>query len=117
MYNQRKIYLSSVLDKLCSGGAIAHINIENNFPNTDMAWDMLNKIAEAGVIYFAFNNKIKVCDKHHAFVGTDICPNCGGPVFDEITRVVGFLTPTRSYSKDRKHEYSERRWYDLSDFG
>lgn len=114
---KEKIYLSSVLDKLCSGGAIAHINIENNFPNTDMAWDMLNKIAEAGVIYFAFNNKIKVCDKHHAFVGTDICPNCGGPVFDEITRVVGFLTPTRSYSKDRKHEYSERRWYDLSDFG
>lgn len=114
---KEKIYLSSILDKLCSGGAIAHINIENNFTNTDMAWGMLNKIAEAGVIYFAFNSKIKVCDKHHAFVGTDTCPTCGGAVFDEITRVVGFLTPTRSYSKDRKHEYSERRWHELSDFG
>ena len=55
---QEKLRLSSILDTKCSGGAIAHINLEHNFPNTDMAWDMLNKIAESGVIYFAFNTRI-----------------------------------------------------------
>lgn len=42
---QEKLRLSSILDTKCSGGAIAHINLEHNFPNADMAWDMLNKIA------------------------------------------------------------------------
>ena len=65
-----------------SGGSIAHINIENNFPDKDSAWDMLNYIAKNGVMYFAFNSKINECKNHHGFVGTNICPECGEPVFD-----------------------------------
>ena len=74
---QEKLKLSSILDIKCSGGSIAHINLETNFPNTDMAWDVLNQIAAAGVIYFAFNTRINECDNHHGFVGTDVCPVCG----------------------------------------
>lgn len=107
-----KLKLSSILDKKCGGGAIAHINISNNFPNTDAAWDMLNKIAQAGVIYFAFNTKINECKNHHGFVGTDICPNCGEPVFDTYQRIVGFLVPSRNYSKDRYKEFTARQWYE-----
>ena len=66
-----------VLEAIVNIGAIAHINLESNFPNTDVAWDVLNKIAQAGVIYFAFNTRINECDNHHGFVGTDICPECG----------------------------------------
>ena len=54
-----KIRTSAILDNKCSGGAIAHINIDNNFPNTEMAWEMLNYIASKGVIYFCYNTKIK----------------------------------------------------------
>lgn len=108
---QEKLRLSSVLDKMCSGGAIAHINIENNFPNTDVAWDMLNKIAKSGVIYFAFNTRINSCKNHHGFVGTDICPHCGEPVYDTYQRIVGFLVPTKAYSKERFKEFSARQWY------
>ena len=79
---QEKLRLSSILDTKCSGGAIAHINLEQNFPNTDMAWDMLNMIAASGVIYFAFNTRINECDNHHGFVGTDICPECGHGIMD-----------------------------------
>ena len=111
---QEKIRLSSVLDKMCSGGAIAHINIESNFPNNDVAWDMLNKIASSGVIYFAFNTKINVCKNHHAFVGTNVCPVCGEDIYDQYTRIVGFLTPTKSYSKDRRREFDARNWYDYA---
>ena len=112
---KEKLRLSSILDEKCSGGSIAHINLESNFPNTDMAWDMLNKIAQAGVIYFAFNTRINECENHHGFVGTDICPTCGGPVYDTYARIVGYLVPTRSFSKDRKREFSARQWYEYAE--
>lgn len=110
-----KLRLSSILDEKCSGGAIAHINLESNFPNTDMAWDMLNKIAESGVIYFAFNTRINECEDHHGFVGTDVCPTCGKPVFDTYQRIVGYLVPTRAYSKDRFKEFNTRKWYEYAE--
>jgi ribonucleoside-triphosphate reductase len=84
-----KLKLSSILDKECSGGQILHCNLESPFPNTDVAWDMLNKIAISDVIYFAFNAVINECKDHHAFIGTDYCPICGKPVMDTWTRVVG----------------------------
>lgn len=111
---KEKLRLSSILDIKCSGGAIAHINIESNFPSKDAAWEMLNKIAREGVIYFAFNSKINECKNHHGFVGTNRCPVCGEPVFDTYQRVVGYLTPSRSYSKDRFREFNARRWYDYA---
>ncbi len=115
-----KLRLSSILDNRCGGGAIAHINIESNFPNNETAWEMLNKIARSGVIYsgviyFAFNTKINTCKNHHGFVGTDICPNCGEPVSDTYQRIVGFLVPSKAYSKDRFKEFSARQWYNYAE--
>ena len=109
-----KIKTAAILDNKCSGGAIAHINIDNNFPNTDMAWDMLNYIASQGVIYFCYNTKINVCKNHHGFVDSDICPECGERACDTYQRVVGFLTPSKSYSKERFKEFSARQWYDTA---
>lgn len=111
---QEKLKLSSILDAKCSGGSITHINLEANFPNTDAAWDVLNKIALSDVIYFAFNTRINECINHHGFVGTDICPVCGEGVFDTYQRIVGYLVPTRSYSADRKKEFNTRQWYEYA---
>ncbi|MCQ2052384.1 MAG: anaerobic ribonucleoside-triphosphate reductase [archaeon] len=110
-----KLRLSSILDKMCGGGAIAHINIENNFPNKEVAWEMLNKIAKSGVIYFAFNTRINTCEEHHGFVGTDLCPTCGKPVIDTYQRIVGFLVPSKTYSKDRFREFNARKWYSYAE--
>lgn len=112
---QEKLRLSSILDTKCSGGSIAHINLESNFPNTDVAWKMLNHIAKSGVIYFAFNTRINECKNHHGFVGTNNCPECGEPVFDTYQRIVGYLVPTRSYSKDRFKEFNTRQWYEYAE--
>ena len=97
------------------GGSIAHINLESNFPNTDVAWDMLNRIAKSGVIYFAFNTRINECKNHHGFVGTNTCPACGEPVFDTYQRIIGYLVPTRSYSSDRRKEFNTRQWYEYAE--
>ena len=112
---QEKLRLSSILDIKCSGGSISHINLESNFPNKDMAWEMLNKIALSGVIYFAFNTRINECENHHGFVGTNVCPICGKPVFDTYQRIVGYLVPTRSYSKERFKEFNTRKWYEYAE--
>lgn len=112
---QEKLLLSSILDTKCSGGSIAHINLESNFPNTDTAWEMLNTIAKAGVIYFAFNTRINECKNHHGFVESNICPTCGEPVFDTYQRIVGYLVPTRSYSSDRFKEFNTRKWYEYAE--
>lgn len=112
---KEKLRLSSILDIKCSGGSISHINLEANFPNKDAAWDMLNKIALENVIYFAFNTRINECENHHGFIGTDICPVCGKPVLDTYQRIVGYLVPTRAYSKDRFKEFTTRQWYEYAE--
>ncbi|HJI48700.1 MAG TPA: hypothetical protein OIL97_03990 [Oscillospiraceae bacterium] len=112
---QEKLKLSSILDAKCSGGSIAHINLESNFPNKDTAWDVLNKIALSDVIYFAFNTRINECENHHGFVGTNMCPTCGKPVYDTYQRIVGYLVPTRNYSKDRFKEFNTRKWYEYAE--
>lgn len=110
---QEKCRLGSLFDKKCGGGCIAHINIDNRFPNEETAWDMLNYVASQGVIYFAFTTKISVCKDKHAFIGSKTCPICGKPVADTYARVVGFYTPVSSYQKIRKKEFDNRKWYDV----
>ena len=109
-----KIKLSAILDKACNGGSIAHINIESPFNNFDTAWKMLNKVADAGVVYFAFCTRISACKNNHGFYG-DICPVCGEPVQTTYQRIVGFLTSRNSYSKERKEEFNLRYWMNLND--
>ena len=106
---QERIRIASLFDSYCNGGSIAHINIEAPFTNFDQAWNMVNYIAEQGLTYFAFNTKIQACKNNHAFYGK-ICPECGGDVVTEYTRIVGFYTPIKTWSKERKAEYELRKW-------
>lgn len=108
---KEKCRLGHLFDHKCGGGCIAHINLEDRFTTKEEAWDMLNYVASQGVIYFAFNGKISVCEDKHAFIGVKECPICGKPVADTYTRVVGFYTPVSSYQKIRKKEFDERKWY------
>ena len=110
---KEKCRLGSLFDKLCGGGCIAHINIENRFSTEEEAWDMLNYVASNGVIYFAFTTKISVCEDKHAFIGRNTCPRCGKPISDTYSRVVGFYTPVSSYQKIRKQEFNDRKWYNV----
>ena len=110
---EEKCRVSSVLDNLCSGGAIAHINIENRFPTEESAWQMLNYLGEHKVIYSAFTTKISTCKHRHAFIGSKTCPQCGEPVADQFLRVVGFYTPLSSWQAIRRKEGNMRKWYNV----
>lgn len=107
-----KIRLSAILDKACSGGSIAHINLEAPLEDFDTAWELLNYIADQGVVYFAFCLRISSCENNHGFYGST-CPYCGKPVKTTWQRIVGFLTPETTYSKERKAEFKKRDWFEL----
>ena len=110
---QERVRIAALFDSYCNGGSIAHINIDVPFTTEEQAWKMLNYIASTGLTYFAFNTKIQACKHNHGFYGTT-CPICGGSVEVEYTRIVGFYTPIKTWSKERKAEYKMRQWEDLN---
>lgn len=109
---EEKVKVSSELDKACNGGSIAHINLSAPFANFEQAWDMLNYISDAGVTYFAFCLRISVCKNNHSFYG-EVCPLCGEEKYTTVQRIVGFLVPERTYSKERKIEFIKRDWMNV----
>ena len=104
-----RIRIASLFDSYCNGGSIAHINLDAPFDSFDKAWEAVNYIANQGLTYFAFNTKIQACKQNHAFYGTK-CPTCGGDVETEYSRIVGFFTPIKTWSKERKKEFTMREW-------
>ena len=43
------------------------------------------------------------------------CPKCGEEPMDTYSRIVGFLVPFSAYSKERKQEFEQRKWFDLNE--
>lgn len=106
---QERVRIQAMFDNYCNGGSILHANIDAPFDSFEKAWKMTEYIADQGVTYFAFNTKIQACEENHAFYG-GVCPKCGKPVSTEFTRIVGFYTPIKTWSKERTDEYKLRRW-------
>lgn len=71
-----RIRYSGMWDRKVSGGAILHINLGEPFKTEEEYFNMVKMIADMGVMYFAFNTKISVCEHNHAFYG-ERCPVCG----------------------------------------
>ena len=109
-----RIRIASLFDSYCNGGSIAHLNIDAPFDSFEKAWNAVNYIADQGLTYFAFNTKIQACEKNHAFYGKK-CPICGGDVATEYTRIVGFYTPIKTWSKERKAEFKMRQWEKINE--
>ena len=106
---QERVRIQALFDSYCNGGSILHANIDAPFDSFEKAWKVTEYIADQGVTYFAFNTKIQACKNNHAFYG-DKCPVCGNSVSTEYTRIVGFYTPIKTWSKERTDEYKLRRW-------
>ena len=111
---QERVRVQALFDSYCNGGSILHYNIDKPFDDFEKAWKMVCYIADKGVTYFAFNTKIQACKNNHAFYGK-ICPVCGNPVSMEYTRIVGFYTPIKSWSSERKAEFAMRKWGNATD--
>ena len=110
---QERVRVQALFDGFCNGGSILHANIDAPFNNYETARKMVEYVADQGVTYFAFNTKIQACADNHGFYGTT-CPICGKPIATEYTRVVGFLVPINTWTRERKAEYQLRRWENVN---
>lgn len=99
-----RIELQGLFDSHFSGGAIAHLNIEQRIEDTTVIANLIRAAASKGVVYFAINFILVECEEGHMSVGHNLtaCPICGGEIVGEYTRVVGFLTPIRTWHKVRR---------------
>ena len=108
-----RIKLQGLFDSQFSGGAIAHLNIENQIKNFILLVDLINMTVKKGVVYHAINYNLQRCENGHMTVGkNNICSICGKPITDNFTRAVGFLVNTKNLHKIRREfDYPNRQFY------
>jgi len=108
-----RIKLQGMFDSHFSGGAILHINVEEQITNTQKIVNLINTCAKKGVVYFAINYNLQLCEADHMSIGANgKCPICGSPIKENFTRVVGFLTNIKDWNITRRQEdYPNRVFY------
>lgn len=108
-----RIHVQGILDKHFSGGAICHITTGEKLTSELTMNSLIRICAKRGVIYWAVNYTLNMCENGHMTVGTlKHCAECGAPIKDTFTRVVGFLTNTKNWHKVRREEdYPNRKQY------
>jgi ribonucleoside-triphosphate reductase len=117
-----RIRLVAELDKYMSGGSILHININEDVKDDTtyerLAMDMFKK----GVIYFAFNKLLAVCNdcgkvfttNKETFDKNEVtCPDCKSENTECALRIVGFIRKFSSWSSERQKEGRNRQFYTL----
>lgn len=108
-----RIEIQALFDKHFSGGAICHLNIDQEIKDVETMQNLIYASVKQGVVYFAVNFVLQECENHHMFVGNiDTCPICGGKVIGTFTRVVGFLTKVDNWIPERREmDFPNRQFY------
>lgn len=109
----------SVLDKLrlhnkdvntfCGGGQACHIHL-NEHLSKEQYLKLLDFAVKEGCNYFTFNIPMSECKDCGHIVNAPIheCPKCKSKNIDWWVRIIGFLRPISSWSKERQIEASKR---------
>lgn len=106
--------LQGIFDSLTSGGAILHINVQDSKPLSPIQFRaLLEQARVSGTTYFAINLAFSECPKHHYSIGQrEECPVCHGPIVNQYTRVVGYLSKVSAWNKVRRtQDYPNRYFY------
>ena len=108
-----RIELQGTFDSKFSGGAICHLNMDQEIKDVNTMSKLIEMCAQRGVVYFAINYVLQECEDGHMSVGNvDTCPICGKPITGKYTRVVGFLTKVNNWNKTRREiDFPNRQFY------
>lgn len=112
IYDRLKI--QGQIDNLTSGGAILHINVDDEKPIDENQFRRLMDIArKTKTAYFAINYAFSECVDGHFSIGkSKKCPVCNKDIKIQYTRVVGFLTPVQCWNETRRdYEFPNRYFY------
>ena len=108
-----RIAIQALFDKYFSGGAICHLNVNQEITDVNTMQNLIHSSVKEGVVYFAVNFVLQECENKHMFVGNvDTCPHCGGKIIGTFTRVVGFLTKVDNWIPERREvDFPNRQFY------
>ncbi len=110
-----RIAISGKLDSKMSGGSTLHICVDNPFETIDQLIEFMELLAEAGVKTWAVNHtlgKCKDCNSVAVYAkGNYFCKHCGSPNVDLYERIVGYLVAVEAFSKHKKLEDFDKRYY------
>jgi anaerobic ribonucleoside-triphosphate reductase len=110
----QRFKIQGALDQKTSGGAILHLNVDDEKPlNAKQFWSLMEQARKTGTKYFGVNYAFNKCEKGHYSKGRiETCPVCGSLIVETFTRVVGFVTSTKNWNKTRREfEYPRRLFY------
>ena len=112
---------TSVLDKFIlhgrqtyqytDGGSALHCNLEEHL-SKEQYLKLLDFAVQEGTSYFTFNVPNSKCEDCGHIVKAPIseCPKCNSKNVTWYTRIIGYLRPISSFSRDRQIEASKRTY-------
>jgi ribonucleoside-triphosphate reductase len=110
-----RIKIQGIFDQYTSGGAILHINVDDEKPiPPEVFFNLMDACRKQKVVYFAINYAYSKCSQGSYFIGKpEKCPYHGDHVVETYTRVVGFITPVKAgwNSVRRDVEFPDRVFY------
>jgi len=118
LWEESSIYdrfkLQGKFDSHTTGGAILHINVQDNKPLSPVQFKaLLEQARTSGTVYFAINLAFSECEEQHYSIGQqETCPVCKKKIVNQYTRVVGYLSKVSAWNKTRRtHDYPKRHFY------
>lgn len=108
-----RIELQGCFDSQFSGGAICHLNMDQEIKDIETMKSLIKTCAKKKVVYFAINYVLQECEDGHLSVGNvETCPICGKQIVGKYTRVVGFLTKVNNWNPVRRTiDFPNRQFY------
>ena len=112
---------TSVLDKFIlhgrqtyqytDGGSALHCNLDEHL-SKEQYLKLIDFAIHEGTNYFTFNIPNSKCEDCGHIVKAPIkeCPKCGSQNITWYTRIIGYLRPITSFSKDRQIEAAKRTY-------
>lgn len=100
--------------RLCSrltGGGICHYSLGEKITGAQ-ARNVIEEMLKEGCEHAALNPTYAICKNNHFTYGKHkICPECGEPIVDNLTRTVGFFVKTSNMTKTKREQDYEKRFY------
>jgi len=90
--------------KSLTGGGITHFNMDQPFASAEEMYNSVLYNIKVGNEHFAYNFNRQICEDNHVTIGHNQgkCPECGKPIVDNFTRIVGYFVPVSSWNKIRR---------------
>lgn len=107
---KRKIDIEAPYHKLCNGGHISYIEVDDN-PTEDIIKDIIDYAFEnTNMGYMGVNFHIRYCkDCGETLHGSEVsCPKCGSRNIQGISRVTGYLSLDERFGPGKYNERKDR---------